>query len=312
MALFVPPLAAWLRSHHGVISRTQLMVLGVSPAALKRMLATGELLQIYEGVYRHAIWPDTLLSRCAAICAADPRLTICCGGAIRIWQFRQGSGLSVHATTTATSVPIDDGTTIHRCPVMPTGHVHERSDGIRVTSPARTMFDIAKHVGPTVLESMIEQGLRRSQFDIPTLYGVGRLLCRQGRAGSTTFADVLTSRPTWRRPADSHPEIALRNALLDRGIALETQVPLVLADGRTIHPDLGDPVSRFFVEVDDHEWHGGRLAASYDAHRDRQARLVGARVERVSTDEIVPLQRGLIADLVAAYHQHRASSLAGG
>jgi hypothetical protein len=168
------------------------------------------------------------------------------------------------------------------------------------------MFDISKHVGFETLESIIEQGLRRSQFDIPTLYDVGRLLCRRGRAGSRLFADVLTSRPTWRRPADSHPEIVLRNALAAQGLRLQTQVKLELPDGSTIHPDLGDPACRFYIEIDDHEWHGGRLARTYDAYRDRQARLVGARVERVSTDEISPMRRGLITELVTAYRQHSA------
>jgi hypothetical protein len=123
---------------------------------------------------------------------------------------------------------------------------------------------------------------------------------------------VLTSRPAWRRPADSHPEIVLRNALATRGLHLDTQVRLDLPDGSTIHPDLGDSAARFFIEIDDHEWHGGRLARTYDAYRDRQARLVGARVERVSTDEITPLRPGLLADLASAYRQHRTLSLSGG
>jgi hypothetical protein len=51
-----------------------------------------------------------------------------------------------------------------------------------------------------------------------------------------------------------------------------------LANGQTVHPDLGDPFVGFYVEIDDHEWHGGRLDSTYDLQRDRQARLVGARI----------------------------------
>jgi len=79
-----PALTAWLRTHHGVVSRRRLLSLGVTPDQLVAMLRSGELLLIWEGVYRHAVWPDTFLSSCAALCAADPTLMICCGGAARM------------------------------------------------------------------------------------------------------------------------------------------------------------------------------------------------------------------------------------
>jgi hypothetical protein len=192
---------------------------------------------------------------------------------------------------------------------MPPEHIHLRDDGIRVTSPARTVFDLSKHLSATDLESIIEQGLRRAQFDIPTLYEVGALLCRRGRAGSANFNAVLTSRPTWQRPADSHPEIELRLSLAAVGVHLEPQVALTLHDGQIVHPDLGDPAARFYIEIDDHEWHGSRLDATYDLQRDRQARLVGARIERVSTDEVDRMPVSLITSLAAAYRQQRTLSL---
>ena len=146
-------------------------------------------------------------------------------------------------------------------------------------------------------------------FDIPALYAVGQLLCRRGRAGSARFAAVLSSRPASRRPADSHPEIALRKALSAVGVHLEPQLSLTLYDGHTVHPDLGDPTVRFFIEIDDHEWHSGRLDSTYDQHRDRQARLVGARIERVSTDELRIIRPSLVGSLALAYRQQRTLSL---
>jgi hypothetical protein len=119
----------------------------------------------------------------------------------------------------------------------------------------------------------------------------------------------LTSRPTWRRPADSHPEVKLRKALEAIGVHLHPQVSLTLHDGRTVHPDLGDPDIHFYIEIDDHEWHGSRLDAMYDVQRDRKARLVGARIERVSTDEIRLMPPTLASSLAAAYRQQRILSL---
>lgn len=165
------------------------------------------------------------------------------------------------------------------------------------------MFDIARHVSWTTLESAIEQGLRREQFTIADLVEVGLMLCKRGRPGSALFAAVLRSRPAWRRPVDSHPELVLLKALRSVGLELETQVALTLPDGSTIHPDLGHRECGFFIEIDDHEWHGGRLDSSYDDRRDRQVRLAGARVERVSTAELRPIRPGLVAELAQAHRQ---------
>ncbi len=309
MPTFHPQLSSWLRAHHGVISRSQLVALQITESALAAMIRCGELIVVFEGVYRHAMWPETFLSRCAAVCATDPTVVACCGGGARIWGFRRCSHVDLHVSGTSTALRFAGGPVHHRCPIMPNDHVHRREDGIRVTSPARTVFDLSKHLRASDLESVIEQGLRRSLFDVPTLYSIGGLLCRRGRAGSAQFAAVLSSRPTWRRPADSHPEIELRRALSTLGVHLEPQVSLKLRTGQTVHPDLGDPVVGFYIEIDDHEWHGGRVDATYDHQRDRQARLVGARIERVSTDEIRTLSPSLVTSLALAYRQQRTLSL---
>ncbi|MGZ4770546.1 MAG: hypothetical protein ACXVLX_17950 [Ilumatobacteraceae bacterium] len=309
MPTFHPQLHVWFRKHHGVVSRSQLVALGITRHALAAMISCGELTVVWEGVYRHALWPDTFLSRCGAICATDPSLVVTCGGAARTWGYRRCAHLDIHVSGTGTGLRFAGGPVHHRCPVMPSDHVICRSDGIRVTSPARTIFDLAKHLRREDLESVIEQGLRLSLVDIPALYAVGSLLCRRGRPGSALFAAVLSSRPTWRRPADSHPEVELRTALSAVGVHLEPQVSLTLRDGQTVHPDLGDPTVGFYIEIDDHEWHSGRLDATYDMQRDRKARLVGARIERVSTDEIRAMPPSLVSSLVAAYRQQRTLSL---
>jgi hypothetical protein len=305
-----PLLTAHLRTHHGIVTVGAFDDLDLTRAGRRALVQSGELTPVFDGVYRHALWPDTLESRLASICATDDTVVICCGGATRLWAYRKCGRTPLCATTTSTGLrlPPTSGLVLHRCPVMPPEHVHDRGDGIRVTSPARTMFDISKHVGWNSLESAIEQGIRRGDFDIPALYDVGRLLCRRGRAGSAMFGAVLNSRPAWRRPADSHPEIQLRAALERAGVRLHPQAPVRLPNGQTIHPDLGDPDVGFFIEIDDHEWHGGRLSSRYDDDRDRQVRLIGGWIERVSTDDLDPVNWAVVRDLVRAYQRQAQHS----
>lgn len=305
MPQFHPALADWLRTHHGIVTTAQLDRLGVTRAARRRMVGCGELLVVHEGVYRHRSAPHDLLSQMTAACAADPGIVVTCGGAARLWEFRRCARVGVHLVAPGPTRPIATEFVLHRCPVLPPEHIHARTDGIRVTSPARTVFDLARHLPWPDLESVIEQGVRRSLFDIPTLYGVGRLLCRRGRGGSALFRDVLESRPMWRRPASSHPELRLRRALAERGLHLEVEPTVRLRGGRVIHPDLGDPAVGFYVEIDDHEWHGGRLDSAYDDRRDRTLRLQGCRVERVSTDEVRDRLPELCTELLEAHRQHR-------
>ena len=309
MPTFHPSAIVWMRTHHGVVSRSRLLSLGVSRAAIEAMLAVGELIVVHEGVYRHALWSETFQSTCTAACAAEGSATITCGGATRLWEFRSCTHLDLHVTTTSSGLVYATGPTLHRTRSLPDSHVYERADGIRVTSPARTMFDISRHVKFHTLESAIEQGLRRHQFDMPTLYDMATTMCRRGRAGSALFTAVLESRPSWRRPADSAPELVLRNLLEGVGVHLETQVGLCLPNGAVIHPDLGDAAVRFYIEIDDHEWHGGRAASMYDDQRDRQVRLGGGWIERVSTDEITPLRPGLLTELRTAYLRQSSLSV---
>jgi hypothetical protein len=188
MPTFHPPLCDWLRNHHGVVSRSQVAALGITRDALAAMIDCGELIVVWEGVYRHMMWPVTLLSDSVAVCATDPTVVVTCGGAARIWEYRRCAQLDIHVSGTGTGLRFAGGPVHHRCPLMPSDHVHCRDDGIRVTSPARTVFDLSKHLRANDVESIIEQGLRRSLFDIPTLYAMGRLMCRRGRPGSALFA----------------------------------------------------------------------------------------------------------------------------
>lgn len=304
MPRFHPPLAEWLRVHHGVVAHQQLLGLGLTLGQIRALLDCGAFIVVHEGVYRHAVWPDTFLSQCVAACAADPGVVVSCGGAALLWQFRRCRGAGFHVLCEGSTKRLSGGPFLHRTSDLPAHHVHVRSDGIRVTSPARTAFDLARHLRDLDLESVMEQGIDRGQFDVAALQRISCELCQPGRAGSTRFRRVLASRPAWRRPADSHPELVMRDALGQIGIHLQTQVVVDLGGGVIIHPDLGDPDGRFYVEIDDHEWHGNREAIQRDRQRDRRIRLLGGRIERVGTNEIATDLARTVREVEAAYRQH--------
>jgi very-short-patch-repair endonuclease len=174
-----------------------------------------------------------------------------------------------------------------------------RDDGIAVTSPPRTAFDAAWHLSRDDLESLIEQGIQRQMFTIPTMWAIARRLREHGRPGSARLGEVLTGREVWRKPVDSDYELRLERAMRRRGFPpLERQCRIELANGKIIHADLGIPEHGFFVEVDHLTWHGGRMAADYDSRRDLQVAALGLHVERVTDTSI---DRHLLETVDALY-----------
>jgi very-short-patch-repair endonuclease len=194
---------------------------------------------------------------------------------------------------------------IHRTTSLPRSHIVRRSDGIRLTKTARAVLDEARHREPLPLESLIEDAINQGRCTAQTLRSVASEMAGRGRRGTALLNEVLRGRPAWRRPVDSHPELVLHAALRRAGLELATQPSLQLPDGRTIHPDLGEPDISFYVEIDDHAWHGGRQRTTRDNIRDRQAELGGAKVIRVGTDEIEHRLDALVDEIVDLYRLRR-------
>jgi hypothetical protein len=277
-------LAAELTSRHGVTTTTRLERLGISERQTRTLVAHGQLERAGRGVLVATAWPDGLEHRMAVACAATCGV-VCFPTAGLVW------GLRKTPRTDDTHVAIQEcrridpipGVVITRSCYLPEFDVVRRDDGIAVTSPPRTVFDAARWLDNDDLESLIEDGLHRRYFIVPTLQGLRRRMCSRGRPGSRRFREVLDRRDPDRRAVASDYELRLERALRRRGFPrFERQCRLELDDGSVIHPDLGIPECGFYIEVDHLTWHGGRLADDYDCRRDLEIEALGHHVERVT------------------------------
>ena len=308
MALFSAPLAAWFAAHHGVVDTSALELLGVSRRSRLSMIDDGAIIPLHEGVYRSAAVPFTFRAQCAAISMADPSLVVSCMSAGRLWGLRGCVDTELHATTTRSSRPVGSQVRVHRTVDLPDADIVDRVDGIRVTTPPRTYFDIARHVDDLRLESIAEQMIDLDLCTFSRLEAVVTRLAVAGRPGATRAMRVLHRRPADRATVDSHLELLLLRHLEWAGIeGLVTQPEVVLPSGRIIHPDLGIPSIGFYIEVDHHTWHGTREAIDRDTQRDRQLRLTGAVVERVTDSQILDDIRRTVRDLIALIHRRYIS-----
>ena len=77
-------LARYLADHHGVLTRSQAVELGVSPNRIRGLVRRGEWIRVHAGVYRVASAADTWWARCRAG-ALSVRGLVSHQAALRVW-----------------------------------------------------------------------------------------------------------------------------------------------------------------------------------------------------------------------------------
>jgi very-short-patch-repair endonuclease len=151
--------------------------------------------------------------------------------------------------------------------------------GIPITSPARTLIDLARALSPHRLELAVEDAFRR-QLTTPEeldreLWPIGG----RGRTGCGVLRELLESRGT---TTESPWETRVRRLLLDHGLpAPVAQHPVTVA-GRTFRLDLAYPEHRVDVEFDSLRWHTGRERLEADSERRNLLNTAGWRIVHVT------------------------------
>lgn len=307
MATISRTLAELVARRHGIVTHDELLADGHTRHAVRRLVEGGVLVTEHKRVYRLATSPDTFEARCAAACAADPFAIVTGVAAARLWGFRHVWQPDLpHVMVAHDRSPITRGVALRRSNVIPEDDVVERGDGIRVASPPRAWFDCARDVDDERFERLTEWVLDH-HATMPTLWRTARRLQARGRPGLARVKRVMAQRADWQKPAGSGLELRVLQALELRGIVLIRQHPLRLPNGVTIHPDGADPAIKWALEIDHVTWHGGRLDAQRDKIRDRNARLLGWDVERVTDLELADDFDAVIDQLVALYRRRQVT-----
>jgi very-short-patch-repair endonuclease len=311
MHAFHSDVLALFGRQHGVASADQLQAAGLTKFQISTMVRKRQLIVVHRAVYRLASSPITFESLCAAASLTDHELAVSHQSAARLWGLRQMTTAVTHVTVASDRRPIADASVrLHRSRAFRVDELAIRDDGIRLTKPARTLFDLSATVGKDRLETAVEHALRLGIVTIAELTGIAADLRTRGRPGLRQFVDLIESRPVNQQPVDSDYELLLDRALNAAGLpAARRQFPIRLLTGDEIHPDLAWPALRWAIEVDHGEWHDGASPTRYDNERDRQLRLLGWEVERVSDSEIRDNLAAVVRDLTELY-RNRVRSVA--
>ncbi|MGI8593588.1 MAG: type IV toxin-antitoxin system AbiEi family antitoxin domain-containing protein [Solirubrobacteraceae bacterium] len=183
---------ALAESQHGVVARSQLLDLGLSPEAIKHRMAKGRLHPVWRGVYalgrpqlsRHGTWM-------AAVLSCGPEASLSHRSAATLWRICQERGGEVEITLPARVARRRPGIVVHRgSRLLPADLT--RYHGIPVTSPVRTLIDLAACLPRDQLEAAVNEADKHDLTDPDKLRSaLGRY---SGQSGATALREALDRR----------------------------------------------------------------------------------------------------------------------
>jgi very-short-patch-repair endonuclease len=286
----------------GRTSRGQLLAAGVEPTAVKRRLRNGRLERVHRGVYG---LPHTsglpLAAETAALLACGEGAVLSHHSAATLWGLRPGTARPVHVTVDGKrGCPGPQGARVHRSVTLTTVDVR-RHEGLPVTSPARTLLDVAPALSDRDIERLLDEGLFARR--ILTLAELAEVLRRAGNHPGRARLARAAANHTRSTRTESGPEERLLQLI--RAAALpEPRLQACVLDYRL---DFFWAELRLAVEVDAYGTHGS--PARFEADRRRDARLLtekGIVVLRLTKAMIEQRPWEAIATLARAVGQREA------
>jgi hypothetical protein len=189
-------LDAWLADHHGVITRSHLLQLGFTVDGARHLLDTRRLVPMARGAYRSPAHRTCRAQILTYVCLMHPDAAIGFTTAGQEWGLRGMSDPQIHVLVPHAMSPELPDVTVHRCRrIDPVDVTLPRPDGVRLTSPPRTLLDAAAIIGPDATESAIEQVLLERRCTFGLLMRTAERLYHPLRPGAPVFQQVLMSRP---------------------------------------------------------------------------------------------------------------------
>ena len=278
-------MSRWAEAQHGLVAQWQLHSIGASPGALHHRVAGRRWESPAYGVYRligsPKSWPQTLL----AAVFTGPGAVASHHAAAALWEipgFARGATDVLRRRHSDHRSPLGP---VHETRVLQPAHVTV-VDGIPVTGPGRTLFDLAGTVSPPRVERALDNCLAHNLVDLQTLHGILQDLRARGRPGIGVMRRLLDERG----PGFVAPESELERRLLAAlsGAGLPAPRRQVWAGGTRAagRVDFAYPEAALVIEADSRRHHMSRLDFEADRSRDNWLMAAGWRVLRITWQQV--------------------------
>jgi very-short-patch-repair endonuclease len=274
------------------VSREQLLGIGVSRRAIQIRIDAGRLHPLHLGVYavgHRAVSREGELL--AAVLGGGPGAVLSHESAAELWELQLGEGRRIDVT--APMRGDRPGIRFHRG-VLEAGEITTRK-GIPVTTPERTIVDVASRLDADRLERVI----RKAEYEHLTTAAslTSCLSAHEGRRGMKTLRKAL---------ADADDAKGITRSTLERRFLLflrKHRLPMpqlnksMKLGGQWIEADCLWPEQRVIIELDSRGAHENRYAFESDRARDLKLQAAGWRTARVTWRRLHDHEDALAADV---------------
>jgi very-short-patch-repair endonuclease len=278
--VFGPPdrrIGEIVRLQRGLVSRSQLAAAGIQPGAIEWRLEKGRLYPVHRGVYSFGFSKLAPLGReTAALLAVGGDAVLSHHSAASVWGLcpDRGDEEPVDVLTGARQVRRRSGVITHR-----TNRLEPREvsvcQGLPVTSPARTLRDIAGTVSMRELERAVDEALVRRIVRLQQLRDA--VAQDKGRVGGPLLAALLEHRG---KPTITRSQAEERMLELIRAADFPPHETNARVNGYEV--DFLWRPQRVIVEIDGYVYHSTRSAFERDRAKDAALAAAGFLVVRIT------------------------------
>ncbi len=268
-------IAALAARQHGHVTRAQLLELGLGRRAVAYRVEVGKLHLAHQGVYGVGHLPRQAVARAAAaVLACGPGAVLSHGSAASLW------GLTRHwefpLEVTAPAERRRPGITTHRSRTLIRADIRNHL-GVRTTSPARTILDIAPRLIDRALTRAVNDARHRGRLHVDAIVELlGRCPTHPGARRLRAVIEAPAG-PTRSEFEDAFVELARRHGL---------PAPQVNAHLNGYEVDVLFPRDGLIVELDGWEFHSDRSAFEDDRERDATMLEHGYETVRITWERL--------------------------
>jgi len=274
------------KSQHGAISWPQLQRLGFNHLQVERRVWSGQWVRELPGVWRLSWAEPTWMHRvwCAWLWGGTDAV-ISHRAAARLWELDGARSEDVELTTSKRLRAKRGWVRAHQSAGLPRVERHTKS-GLALTSPSRTLVDLAGAVDEGALQRALEHALRRKIASISSVWRALGSVPAQGRVGTGKLKRLLEM-GRWRPELQSELERRVLELFRTWGLPEPEGQYTVRERGRSLGDvDFAWPEARVIVEAEGFQFHSGRKAWERDIARYNRFQIHGWTLLRVTQGDL--------------------------
>ena len=264
------------RRQHGVITLAQLYEVGHSRSMVRHRVASGWLRRVHRSVYVVGGVEPPLARAMAAVLALGKGALLSHHPSAVLWDLRPLPVRDMHVTVVARDTRGPADVHVHRIKQLHPSDATSRH-GIPITSPARTLLDLATQAPQRDLDRAINEArVTKLVSDAALAEQFTRYPHHRGKAA--------LRRALQDEPALTRSEAERRLLELIRQARLPEPQTNTLVHGHEV--DFHWPAQRLIVEVHGYSYHSTRAAFERDRRRDAELQSSGYHVLRTTWRQI--------------------------